>query len=394
MIKKLLVCAKFLNRQRNLLIKRIKSYIKLALLNRKKKERTALNPEQYHFAVILMNDQGIGDAIVTSYLIKSLRGNGLKVYVVVEKRIAFLFEKFITVDGVLLYDKKKGIKQFRKQLNGLNIDVAIDLVDKGHNSLRRSQIILAINPVHSIGFNQEKNKLYDTSIFYNQYTSHISIRSQKILQLLNIETDLIKYYVNIPIEAHNSVEAFISSYLSLGKNIIIFNPYGSNVARSFSDKQIETILSFLSQYNNCVTIIVGEPNKIKHIEPQKNIIINPLTSFFETVALIKFATLVITVDTSIVHVSSIYDKKMLCIYNNRIIDNKFVNNFVWGPNYSNALQIFTADNLGTGLGDPIANLDPSVVIEKLKEELEKLELNKALNSRTDFEKFETKISAD
>ena len=366
-------CIKYLNRQRNLKIKPLKSAIKLYLLNRKKKERSLLTLEHYSSVAILMNDQGIGDAIVTSYLIKSLRENGLKVYVVVEKRIAFLFEQFITVDGVLLYDKKKGIKQFKKQLNSLSIDVAIDLVDKGHNSIRRSQIILAINPLHTIGFNQEKYKLYDTSIFYDQYTSHISKRSKQILKLLNIEADSIKYHINIPTEAHDSVETFIRPYLSLGKHIIIFNPYGSNEARSLSDTQIKIILSFLSQYDNCETIVVGEHNKIKHIEPQKNIIINPLTSFFETVALIKFATLVITVDTSIVHVSSIYDKKMLCIYNNRIIDNKFINNFVWGPNYPNALQIFTKENLGTGLGDPIANLNPNIVLEQLKEELIKLE---------------------
>lgn len=373
MINKLLDCIKYLNRQRNLKIKPLKSAIKLYLLNRKKKERSPLRLEHYSSVAILMNDQGIGDAIVTSYLIKSLRENRLKVYVVVEKRIAFLFEQFITVDGVILYDKKKGIKQFKKQLNSLSIDVAIDLVDKGHNSIRRSQIILAINPLHAIGFNQEKYKLYDTSIFYDQYTSHISKRSEQILKLLNIEADSIKYHVNLPDQAHESVEKFIRPYLLSGKNIIIFNPYGSNIARSFSDTQIETILSFLSHYDNCVTIVVGEPNKIKHIKTSTNIIINPLGSFFETVALIKFATLVITVDTSIVHVASIYDKKMLCIYNNRIIDNKFINNFVWGPNYPNALQIFTKENLGTGLGDPIANLNPNIVLEQLKEELIKLE---------------------
>ena len=372
MIKKLLVCAKFLNRQRNLLIKPIKSHIKLALLDRKKKVRTALNPQQYHSVAILMNDQGIGDAIVSSYLIKSLREKGLKTYVVVEKRIKFLFDQFITVDGILLYDKKKGIKQFKKQLTNLKIDVVIDLVDRGHNSVRRSQVILAINPSHTIGFNQDKYKLYDTSIFYDQYTSHISMRSKKVLQLFNIEDNLIKYYINIPTECAISAKNFILPYISANKNIIIFNPYGSNTARSFSDTQIDSILSCLSQYDNCVTVVVGEPNKIKHIDTPPNIIINPLTSFFETVALIEFATLVITVDTSIVHVASIYNKKMLCIYNNRIIDNKFINNFVWGPNYPNALQIFTKENLGTGLGDPIANLNPNIVLEQLKEELIKL----------------------
>ncbi|NUF26581.1 glycosyltransferase family 9 protein [Gilliamella sp. ESL0254] len=372
MINKVLECIKYLNRQRNLKVKPFKLAIKLALLNRKKKVRSEFFLEKYRSVAILMNDQGIGDAIVTSYLINTLRENGFQVYVVVEKRIAFLFDKFISVDGVLFYDRNKNIKQIKEQLQSIRIDVAIDLVDKGQNSVRRAQIIQAINPLHTIGFNQDKYKLYDTSIYYHEYKSHISKRSQKILEFMRIQPTPIRYFVNIPTEAELSAKDFISSLLASNKNIIIFNPYGSNEARSFSNSQIDTTLSFLSQYDNCITIVVGEPNKISHIKAKKNIIINPLPTFFESVALVKFSNLVISVDTSIVHIASIYNKKMLCVYNNRIIDNKFINNYVWGPNYANAIQMFTNDHLGTGLGDPIANLDIGIMLEQLKLEIEKL----------------------
>ena len=369
MINKLLSCIKYLNRQRNLKIKPLKSAIKLYLLNRKKKERSLLTIEHYSKVAILMNDQGIGDAIVTSYLIESLRKNSFKVYVIVEKRIAFLFDEFITVDGILLYDRKKNIKKIRDQLGNIKIDIIVDLVDKGPNSVRRSQIIKIINPLHTIGFNHEKYKLYDSSINYHEYNSHITMRSQKVLELLNIKSDSIKYYLNIPVSIEQEVKNYLNPIITLGKKIIIFNPFGSNSARSFSSSQIEIILSFLSQFDNYITIIVGEYEKISQIKALQNITINPMSCFFNTVALVKYSDFVITVDTSIVHVASTYEKKMLCVYNNRIIDRKFVNNFVWGPNYANAIQIFTNENLNTGLGDLISNLDVSVILKQLKNEL-------------------------
>ena len=372
MVNKLLNFIKHLNRQRNLKVKPLKLAIKLYLLNRKKKVRSLLTPQDYSSVAILMNDQGIGDAIVTSYLIESLRKNAFKVFVVVEKRIAFLFDEFISVDGIIFYDKKQKTKLIKQHLGNTKIDVVIDLVDKGPNSVRRSQVIKALNPLHTIGFNQEKYKLYDTSIDYHDYTSHISKRSQKVLDLMNIKVDRVSYYLNIPPCNEKAVNDFLKPYKSLGKKIIIFNPFGSNSARSFSNSQIEIILSFLSQYSNFITIVVGEPDKISNIKSTNNIIINQMASFFCTVALVKHSDFVITVDTSIVHLASHYDKKMVCVYNNRMIDNKFINNFVWGPNYANAIQVFTDENVNTGLGDLISNFDINIMLKQLENELHKL----------------------
>ena len=72
------------------------------------------------------------------------------------------------------------------------------------------------------------------------------------------------------------------------------------------------------------------------------------------------------------HLASHYDKKMVCVYNNRMIDNKFINNFVWGPNYANAIQVFTDENVNTGLGDLISNFDINIMLKQLENDLHKL----------------------
>ena len=48
---------------------------------------------------------------------------------------------------------------------------------------------------------------------------------------------------------------------------------------------------------------------------------------------------------------------MICVYNNRRFDYGESNNIVWGPNYENALQLFTKANKGTPDGDYIRDFD-------------------------------------
>lgn len=52
-----------------------------------------------------MHSQAIGDAIVTSGIIKVLRDNNFKVYVIIPPNISFLFIDMIKTDG-FLYIKK------------------------------------------------------------------------------------------------------------------------------------------------------------------------------------------------------------------------------------------------------------------------------------------------
>ena len=98
-------------------------------------------------------------------------------------------------------------------------------------------------------------------------------------------------------------------------------------------------------------------DSLKNIALPKTAIISPFEDFFYGACIVKLADLIITTDTSIVHLANAYNKRMICVYNNRRLDYGESNNIVWGPNYENALQLFTKANKGTPDGDYIRDFD-------------------------------------
>lgn len=360
---------KRLNRYRNRKLKEIKNALKKFRLNRKKKVKSIFNADVYNSILIVMCDLGIGDVIITSFLIYELREKNYKVSVVVDERIKFLFENFIEVDNLFIFNKRS-IKKFIKSVKKIKIDLAIDLYDEGENSLRRVEIISSFNPLHTLGFNQSQFLQYDTSIKYTEYDAHITTRSCIILNLLNITYNNVQYHLNLYEQDVHTAKIFLNSICSsTNEFIIIFCPFSSSKEKSFSKKQIEGILTFLSEQKNCTTIIVGEQKDISNINELPNIFINRNPSFSFTSALISLSDLVLTVDTSIVHVASAYNIRMIAIYNNRY-NSKFNLNKVWSPIGSNYSQIFTNENRRTILGDPVYNLDINLIIKKLKKTIE------------------------
>lgn len=81
------------------------------------------------------------------------------------------------------------------------------------------------------------------------------------------------------------------------------------------------------------------------------------SNFAYAIALVKYSDLVITPDTSIVHVANAYNKKMICLYNNKKSDKNEDENIIWGPNYNNCIQLFTKECLGTKRGDDVSKYD-------------------------------------
>ncbi|OCG10406.1 hypothetical protein A9G24_10340 [Gilliamella sp. App6-5] len=352
------------NRYRNNKFKELKNIFRTVKLNRQKKVKSLFDLDKCHSILIVMCDYGIGDAIVTSFLIYELRKNNYNVSVVADDRLSFLFDHFIEVDNAFFFNKKN-IKKFIRSIKKIKIDLAIDLYDEGNNSLRRVEIISSFKPAHTLGFNQPKYKQYDTSISYSGYDAHITERSCMVLNFLSIDYDITKYYLNVQDTELQVAKKFVEKICNgLNKFIIVFNPFGSTKTKSFSLQQIEKITEFLAQQKNCITIVVGEQKEIASIYELPNVYINKNPSFIVTSALVSLSNLVITVDTSIVHVASAYNIPMVAVYNNRY-NLCFDLNKVWAPISNNFELIFTNENRGTELGDPVSNLDTQFIIEKI-----------------------------
>ncbi|XKM14285.1 glycosyltransferase family 9 protein [Orbaceae bacterium ac157xtp] len=364
MLKKILEPLKQFNRYRNDKIRVIKNFI-FSIYIEKIRKKTKLTPNKYKEVAIIMTDLGIGDGVVFTFLIKSLQDQGIKVTVIAESRILFLFDDLIKVDRVIKFEN---IKKLKKQVKNLNIDLVIDMFDINPLIEKRINIIYALKPKHTIGFNQTSN-IFDTSIIYEEFNTHVTTRIARLLDLLQINYDKVKYHIEIPNNALNEVKTFIKNHDLTNKKIVVFNPFGSFDAKSFSYDQIESISEFLSKYD-VVTIITGENKKLININTQHNNVIKGTFSSFESVvALISLCDLLISVDTSVVHVANTFNTPLISIYTNMVIG-KFNSNFVWAPNYANAKQIFTKDHNHTSDGDEISKMELHELLNEIQNTIE------------------------
>lgn len=361
-MKKIWENIKHINRQRNLKTKILKNKLRVFLISLRKRQAKTSIPSQYESVLIFMHTNGLGDAIVTSGFIDILRKNNKKVYIIAERRISFLFDELITVDGLIDYNKKN-FSDFKRKTKGYQFDIIIDFSDMDGTVIDRLKTLSVLKHKHAIGFNQNKKTMYDTNIIYNQ-NKHISDRMLYVLSLLNITTNNYQYALHIPDYIHNSVNTFLTEKVE-NKKLIIFNPFASEIYRSMTSTQVYSLLQYMNRISDC-KIIVFDVDKCLNLSQYSNILENPSNLFVHAAELVKQADLIITVDTSIVHLAQAFNKNLIAIYNNRLFNKRFVNNIVWGPNYPLATQLTTNEHLNTESGDPMCNLDIQIIINQLK----------------------------
>lgn len=354
MIKNFINFLKKINRKRNYWTKDLKLYIKSFKLRRSK-----LDLPNIKKITIQSCKNGLGDAIIISGLPKILKKYGYHISILTLESNAFLFKNNPYVDEVICVDKKLTIAQIKK-LKSLECDLFIDPNNKTSYSYWIFKMIKFIKPKHTIGINYPKCfRIYDSIIDYKEYHSHITKRFIYILKKLNIDISENDYHYDIhyPKKYDLKIKEFLANHEH--KSICIFNPYASSERRSFSQKQIQEIIAKCSTFPNLSTIIVGAAKKINllAVNENENIIINKLEHFFYTIALIKYCDLVISVDTSIVHIANTYNKPLISIYSSEIdnLNPKYENNYVYKPNYDKAIQIIAPNKAAKNLDVEIIN---------------------------------------
>lgn len=215
--------------------------------------------------------------------------------------------------------------------------VFVDSHEITHSNVDIFNLIRIIKPYKTIGFTN-KYRIYDEVVKINNPLAHISTRYVDLLEHLGVSASDYDYSVLIPDEDAKIAQDFIRNTTS--KKTIAFIPYGSVSERFFSDEQIKAITVHLAKYRDLFhVIIIGEQHKIKSIPDSDNVTKNTTPSFFSAAQIIKDSVLVISPDTSFVHVSRAFKKKLICIYPFKILVSPADNADVWGPNYQLATQV-------------------------------------------------------
>ena len=254
------------------------------------------------------------------------------------------------IDKIYEYHKdRKKIKDLALKIKEEKYDLLIDFSEM----LRVNQMMLInlCGARFNIGLNRKEWKLFDLSIESDKdfkWTEHITNRYLAYLVKLGLKKENIDISYDIYLKDEKKYEFFFNEIKENKK--LILNPYGASKHKSFTIETLENIITCLKDKDIAIILVYfGDKYKeLEFLEKKYNNIYMPqkIESILDTTILIKKSDYVISPDTSIVHIASALNKKMITVYPPN--GGKYgVDHLVWAPKSEYSRVIFCKDKTGT-----------------------------------------------
>ena len=334
-----------LNRRRNYLFKRLRNVMRVciakALWDKRKRHDVDLSCAKT--VLLLRNEGAIGDVVVDSALVKCLHEAGM------------------SVDFLLTKSNSQVMKhnpRIRRIYEAENVDSAVYLRKFTHNVSRTMVNELANNkydlvidpslfdiPVHRmlllrqikakavLGFNKWSSiNHYTRSFDFDCENWHVTRTFTLIADYLKLDKKHLESYdLHIPADISQQVADYL---LSMIGDKVVINIFAGHQDRSLSQTQLATLIARLrADYPETHIILLDHRNEISIPLPEK-VRINPFKTLHHCMALIAQSDLVISPDTSVVHMAAAWKKSLIAVYKDVPMNNR-----LWAPGYDKARQI-------------------------------------------------------
>lgn len=335
------------NRRRNYYFKSLR--MRIARLLWDDRRQSPFKLDEIKKILLLRDDGKIGDMVVSTLLIREISARGYIIDVLATPENIIVIENNPFIRRIFLNNQKN----IENILSEERYDAVIDMGDKiPPKSLRFLKKISAKN---NIGFNKEAYNIYNKSIAYNGYDRHITARYSLLMDQLEFVGHSVNYDLHIPQKNLLSVSNYLSSLP--GKYNIVINPFTASKERDFSQQQLQELINSLhASYKGLNILLIGLPDRLARISVS-NAVVNLNMSINDAMSLIYHCDLVISPDTSVVHIAAAWKKPLVALYGNDM-HGMFNNNDVWGPGYREAIQITTADKYS-----PVSTIPASQVMQ-------------------------------
>ncbi|MEX6476966.1 glycosyltransferase family 9 protein [Fusobacterium animalis] len=323
--------------------------------------------------LFLRYDGKIGDMIVNSLMFREIKKvyPDIRIGVIARGAAIDIIKDNPNVDKIYKYYKdRKKIKDLALKIKEEKYDLLIDFSEM----LRVNQMML-INLCGArinIGLDRKDWKLFDLSIESGKdfkWTEHITKRYLAYLIKLGLKKENIDISYDIYLEDEKKYEAFFNEIKESKK--LILNPYGASKHKSFNIETLENIITYLKDKDIAIilTYFGDKYKELEFLEKKYKYVYIPkkIESILDTAILIKKSDYVISPDTSIVHIASAFNKKMITVYPPK--GGKYgVDHLVWAPKSEYSRVIFCKDKIGNYDEIDINTFN----MEEMKEEILKL----------------------
>lgn len=267
--------------------------------------------------LFLRHDGKIGDYIVSSFVFREIKKQSpqTKIGVVCSHKNHYLFKDNPYIDERYLVKTKSILDYLRcgKVLAQEQYDVVIDPTVTLRN--RDLLFLKAISAKHYLGYQKEHYQLFDLNV--KERKQHFSEIYRDGLELLGFKQIDTRYDVPLNSQSRQSV----ANYLAENKinNYIALNLFGAGSARRFSDEKIDELLTYLTKYSNRTIILLTFPEVTEKLmqlaKRYKNVFVYEKTkTVFDSIEIIRFSDLLISPDTSTVHIAAGLHKKIIAFY--------------------------------------------------------------------------------
>ena len=323
--------------------------------------------------LFLRYDGKIGDMVVNSLMFREIKKvyPYIKIGVVARGAAIDIIRDNTNVDKIYEYYKdRKKIKDLALKIKEEKYDLLIDFSEM----LRVNQMML-INLCGArinIGLDRKDWKLFDLSIESGKdfkWTEHITNRYLAYLIKIGLKKESINISYDIYLKDEIKYEDFFNEIKESKK--LILNPYGASKHKSFNIETLENIITYLKDKDIAIILVYfGDKYKeLEFLEKKYKYVYIPkkIESILDTAILIKKSDYVISPDTSIVHIASAFNKKMITVYPPK--GGKYgIDHLVWAPKSKYNKVIFCKDKTGNYDEIDINTFD----FDEMKEEILKM----------------------
>lgn len=298
-----------------------------------------INPENIK-RVLFIRPEKLGDMVISLPVFHNLKKlwPHIEIYIVGSPRSEAVIRQDQRFAGVFLYTKNifkdwSMVRQIRK----LNIDVVADMVcDDSVTSLYLTQFCSPTASRIGLGKNRHK-KFYDFNYLYRtEDSAHVVDNTLKLLTAFGIETEPLEKHVppDIDDDGFETADHFVRSLNGSERSYLIgLNISAGRPSRVWqSAKNEELIRLILNRFKSCQIVISSDPSDRDKAVALANKfdrsvdVIPPGLNLLEVSAIISKFRLLITPDTSLVHIARSFRVPVVGLYT------RFAKNFeLWRP---------------------------------------------------------------
>lgn len=267
--------------------------------------------------LFLRHDGKIGDYIVSSFVFREIKKQSpdTEIAVVCSYKNAYLFEKNPYIDKCY-FVKTKNIRDYircGKQLAKESFDFVVDPTMTLRN--RDLLFLRLIKAKNYVGYKKENYALFNINIkAENKHFRDIYHEALTAIGFKHIST-----HYDIPSDQQSRED--IAQFLETKQltHYIAVNFFGAGSARRFNERSMKALLDNLTSSNTMNIVLLAFPEVIDEMQTlakqYKNVFVYEQTkTVFHTIELIKHSDMVISPDTSIVHIAAGFNKPIIAFY--------------------------------------------------------------------------------